>query len=56
MYCNTEGCACNGYFPSKSYESVVQENIALRKEIAELKASLEPFTQQQNAMAAGTSS
>jgi hypothetical protein len=52
MHCNTEGCPCNGYFPSKSYETVVQENIALRREVAELKKELEPFTKPQSATAA----
>jgi hypothetical protein len=49
MYCNAQGCSCNGYFPSKSYEAVVQENITLRQEVAELKAALEPFTKRQSA-------
>ena len=40
MYCNTEGCSCNGYFPSKSYEAVVRENLALHKEIEQLKKAL----------------
>ena len=47
MHCNTEGCPCNGYFPSKSYESVVQENIALRKELTQLKTELEEVAAQQ---------
>ncbi len=49
MYCNAEGCSCNGYFPSKSYELVVQENIALRQELKDLKAQLEPLTKKQTA-------
>lgn len=47
MHCNTEECPCNGYFPSKSYESVVQENIALRKELTQLKTELEEVAAQQ---------
>lgn len=43
MHCITEGCSCGGYFPSKSYEAVVQENIALHLEIESLKDTLEPF-------------
>jgi len=44
MFCKSDGCPCNSYFPSKSYEAVVTENIALRAEIEQLKAQLEPFT------------
>jgi hypothetical protein len=39
MHCNTEACSCEGYFPSKSYESVVQENIALRQQLEKLEAA-----------------
>ncbi len=41
MFCKSEGCTCNSYFPSKSHEAVVSENIALRAEIEQLKAELE---------------
>ena len=44
MFCKSEGCTCNSYFPSKSYEAVVTENIALHQEIERLKAELDSLT------------
>jgi len=41
MFCKRDGCLCNSYFPSKSYEAVVTENIALHQEIEQLKAQLD---------------
>jgi len=41
MYCEVAGCPCESYFPAKHHEAVVQENLALHKQIDELEARLE---------------
>jgi hypothetical protein len=41
MYCDVPACPCDSYFPTKSYEAVVLENLSLRKQIGELEETIE---------------
>ncbi len=46
MHCEADACSCDSYFPPKSYEAVVNENLALQKRVAELEATIEQLRAQ----------
>jgi hypothetical protein len=47
MYCDVTDCSCDIYFPAKSHEAMVHENIALQRHVVELEAKIEQLSRGQ---------